>query len=79
VSNKSKIKNISKNGKVKEEIPEGVIVPTMEDYERLIQINQQLILPLANITQTRLLAEKDEETSKLKEEISKLKEVANAK
>ena len=43
-----------------------VITPLMEDYERLIAANPQLKLPLANIVQQRMLAEKDAEIAELK-------------
>ena len=48
-----------------EEIPE-VISPTMADFIKLVEANPQLRLPLTNIVQRRLLAEKDAEISILK-------------
>jgi len=48
------------------EVPEGAILATPADFRALIQANPSLQLPLTNIIQQRLLAEKDAEIAALK-------------
>ena len=55
------------NGKVPAAVPEGAIVATTADFIELIKANPSLELPLTNIVQKRLLAEKDAEIAELKE------------
>ena len=63
-----------KNGKVKEPIspvviPDGVgLLPTEQDYTALIKAYPTMELPLINIIQQRLLAEKDVEIAGLKDQ-----------
>ncbi len=55
------------NGAIKDsQVPEDVgITATPADFEELIKANPGLHLPLVNIIQRRLLAEKDAEIARL--------------
>lgn len=51
-------------------IPEDAIWATMEDFAELVKANPSLQLPLTNIVQKRLLAEKDAEIARLTAEVA---------